>query len=115
MQVYSLSPMYNNYSNRNFCGKTEKEVSTKKYSKIDYEIAKTKKIASECVTIALGIASLYFVVKKILKTNKITDDAKKIVDSAAKKISKDVKPQTYEDIFCHSVDDLKKSLAGFGK
>ena len=109
MQVYSLSPMYNNYANRTFRGQNEtKESSTKKYTKTDYEIAKTKKIASECVTIGLGIASLYFIVKKMMKSNKVTENAKNLVESTVKKVSKEVEKQSMEDLLGCKIDDIRR-------
>lgn len=101
MQIYPLSPMYNSYATRSFCGTSKgNETSTPndKFSRTEINVAKTKKIASECATLAIGAASLYFLVKKLLKTNKLTEETKKFMDEAMKKPTKEVATQIEDEI-----------------
>lgn len=111
MQVHSLSPMYNSYVTRSFCGKNKENgtsTSGDKFSRKEINVAKTKKVASECVTLALGAASLYFLVKKLLKTNKLTEETKKLIDTAMKKPVKEAVVQVEDEL---DRDLIAKSLS----
>lgn len=111
MQVHSLSPMYNSYATRSFCGKNKENgtsTSGDKFSRKEINVAKTKKVASECVTLALGAASLYFLVKKLLKTNKLTEETKKLIDTAMKKPVKEAVVQVEDEL---DRDLIAKSLS----
>ncbi len=111
MQVHSLSPMYNSYVTRSFCGKNKENgtsTSSDKFSRKEINVAKTKKVASECVTLALGAASLYFLVKKLLKTNKLTEETKKLIDTAMKKPVKEAVVQVEDEL---DRDLIAKSLS----
>lgn len=70
---------YNTYPKTSFC--SDKKFNLLKKSKEkQIKIADTKKVISECTTIAFGLTILYFAMKRNFMSNGVKNEAKKIME-----------------------------------
>lgn len=95
----SLNPLYQNNCT-NFSGSKEYEAARAQSKQNKIITAKTKKVISECATVAAGLAIVYFAMKHNLKVNGIKTTAKKAAEMSRV-------PAPYWEITPESLDLLK--------
>lgn len=79
----SFNPVNNMYSHQTFGSKAKDyEDSIKKIKQDRVITSKTKKVVSECATVALGATIVYFAMKHTFKINGIKSAQKKISELA---------------------------------
>ena len=76
MKVNSI-PSYNLYSKTSFGAVKKSDYSLKKSRDKQIKIANTKKVVSECITVAFGLTILYFAMKRNFMKNEVQAEIKK--------------------------------------
>lgn len=85
MKVNSVTS-YNTYPKTSFCSDKKQNDVIQKSKEKQMKIANTKKVISECTTIAFGLTILYFAMKRNFMKNGVKNEAKKLMEQSKNRI-----------------------------